>query len=652
MGLDVRNMSVYSWNGLGLNSSSTYKARISPAAPLQGTGSVVEVSRGEAAPVYAGKIFGGRVIPLIIEIGSSGTVDQLISYFDIYDAELHSLIVIDAANGNAQYSVQAVTNPQLPPVLDQGGRIMNVSLYVPNPVWTAGTASGSDWNVTGTGQTQGVTVTGAAVVYPTFRVTANSARSGGYSYGKYVLLRNNRAEMYSEEYDLTNGGMDTTGANFQDDGDDLRVFDDATGTEIPRYFSGINTASTKVWIQTQLAPWLGLVLGTAIAGAGTVTEIVFASTDANKAALQKLSYQSYKCVLIDNEAFTYSAIDQPNVKLTGCTRSQKGTSAGAHSSGATVYHVSGGYLMKWGDASATAPQWPTNSFGGTPSLPCIDLAASTNTTVVYNGDFGNLPSYRRPGSWQPMGPGGSNIGEFYASTQGTAIAQWATASVIGLQYLSNGVPYSIPMAVDVSWSLFHCAGFWRLDTATGKKFRVGANWPQPSFVQYNNIPVFTETNAPSTTSTWEALDTHGTLSWIPTYQWVSWRMAQTVQPTYSRAAAELGYVSLLLDPNYVPSRIANNVAVHNQADFRITNQTNGQWMEVHTSLAIGNTLVIDTENLNVYVVEDPSQGVEIILDDPTRVHWLELDPGSNTLVYDETGVVDVDIAIAWNEHIR
>jgi len=211
-----------------------------------------------------------------------------------------------------------------------------------------------------------------------------------------------------------------------------------------------------------------------------------------------------------------------------------------------------------------------------------------------------------------------------------------------------------PRAPDASlaWGLYHPAGFTTL-TWTGLKYRYSASWPNAKMQKSTNgtawVDVATEAT-PAAAGAWGALSAHAAVALGATYVNLRAIFYGAVAATIGNLAAlEISDLTGVLDSNFTPLVYFGAEENNNYEDFRLTNNTTGQWLEVSQQIPLNTTLTIDTDALEAYLADGTP--VRVRLDDESRTEWLPLNPalGSNTLQWDETGVNAVTNVVTWND---
>ena len=435
-------------------------------------------------------------------------------------------------------------------------------------------------------------------------------------------------------------------SKIQADGDDVRVFMD--GYETSRWLQDINTANTKVWIAIDFQPGISLTLDTAIADSGAIGTITIKKTAANDAAIKKLPPTGV--VAIENELYTYTAVNVKGRKLTGCTRAVKGTAAAAHATNTAIYWIEHEIWIYYGSQTAEAP------VSDDTRKPIIDLT-STNTSWVYTSFWDTTGL--RAGSWKPALVKTANKidpdhkSDFYT---GDALADADPATGMGgvIKAWRSGAIWKAENAT-IEWNLYSPSTFTDI-TATGEKYRSGTTWPAgikfmksiKGGVDKNWAAVWTEAT-PSAAVTWEALSTHSAVSIGTGYKYIKFVVSGSIGSTANGYAAhEVEAVTLTRASGNVPQLVFTPSEESCYfVDAVITNNTSGEWLRVTTSMQLNTALTIDCENKKAYTADNaPVNKLEF---SSVRKDWLNLSVGDNTLLFTDAGTSGASLPVYWRD---
>lgn len=425
---------------------------------------------------------------------------------------------------------------------------------------------------------------------------------------------------------------------------DVRIFDGAN--EIDRWCGSVGSA-TKIWVRPGFAPAVTLTLASAMT-TGTQTTVSVGRTPANYRALGKLPARFM--AVIDSEIFFCRTPVPQKYSFVVIARAQKGTSAATHAANATVRWLEHDLTLAYGDPLATAPDQDDSI------KPIFDLDSSTNASLVYTSlkSEDNL----REGGWttaittrrSPAVDGNSRI---YTASQ-NADADPATDLGFAVKaHYASGTWRAENFTGEIK--LHHPAGITTV-TVTGKKRRESSAWitfkMQVSLDGIVWTDVFTE-DAPSTTATYEALDTHSSVATGGNYPYVRF-LANGSVPSIANNANyfEIAGGTYAVNSSYIP-QVAFATSASNgyyvDATFSITET--GESFRLAGAAKTGDVIVVDCDAETI-TLNGHEGGIGITFNTP-RDEWLDLpsndQSGTCTLVYTETGVTDVDIDIDW-EH--
>src|SRR5581483_1217480 len=290
--------------------------------------------------------------------------EQLKQWFPVgEDYTPHQLIAQDIEDSNRQWYLSGI-----PVSVDQNDAgEFQVTIALSDPVWRVATASTTgNFAVNANPTTKNLTVIGNVPAQPVITIAPQSARTGSYSYKRYVKIYNSTTKAFPfavSTVDITFGGLDTaalvTAVKALANGDDFRVYVD--GNEIYRWFGtgtkAFNQTGTLVWCNIPHSPGqVGTLLG-ALPNNGTAVTVTFKKTAANLVVLKALAAAINQAFIIGNEIFTYSRanVDLVNYQITSCNRAQKTTSFAAHSAGDSVTWIEHDVWVLYGNSSASAP---------------------------------------------------------------------------------------------------------------------------------------------------------------------------------------------------------------------------------------------------------------------------------------------------------
>lgn len=493
--------------------------------------------------------------------------------------------------------------------------------------WRAVAPTVHNWTVTGSGQTT-VVNNGAVGVndeaYPIIRATPREYSVGLNPYRRFLAVPW-PADQPASDYptDVTNGALDTRIAAthfFSAVGNDIRVIVD--GQEVDYWLRGVNTATTSIWCNLNWQAGQAATLATAL-GAGPVSEVVVNESIAN--------WPASGMMRIGNEVLTYSGKDEAGKRFTGIGRGAKDSSAGSHLVGAAVQWLQHDIWVEYGSATLPAIA-PDDS-----RRPMFDLATSSNTSWNYLEFY--QEGAQRAGAWaftnqQWTRPYGGN--------------QNSTANPYGeLGIADDTAEQGTKQTLTGHWSLYNPCGIVSANFLSGERYYGRTDWWKGLVrSSVDGSKVTTNYTLPSgTLDAWVAWSQNVTLvsgaRYI--YLWLG-GFAKATEPV----RVEASQVTVALNSAKTPTiSILPEQLVYRMA-ATLTNETTGEAITIEFALDVGETLRIDVDRSEaVYEVDGSSQFAAVREVGGTRHRWLRLAPGPNTLRWDEAGVVEVDVVVAF-----
>jgi len=569
-------------------------------------------------------------LALVIRIaGTSATRDARRSaLFRLFDPEDETPKVLVGSNhdGTSMY-VKALCEELRVYGDQQHDTAFVVTLAIDGDVRWRATSSASDvWEITASAQTNVVANAGEDEAYPVITIEPTSARTGGYAYRCWVPVvwrSENAGAGYPFVMTLDTETLVTAG-KMQADGDDLRVLSD--GTTALRWLVDINTADTLIWTQQNFAGAPSLTLKTAIAATGDIASIEF-----NEAAGAALLPES-GILLIDDEAFVYTARDLTDVAVTGITRAAKGTSLEIHAADETVHWIQHDIYIVYGNATATSG----------PDLsayqPAFELDLSDNDTWVYE-QFGS-GNNARAGRW---------ISWNSLTLSGSSGCYTAEKRTLATPYTAIGAWREDGGAFGSGWYLDHPCGIVNAAWADGWArapdkdqfvFRLrywvrGASWWSEQLFWFGGTTPLTAD------ATWQAWSEAAAAS-----DWAAADSLALILYAYN-GDFEAGTVTVSLNSNETPIVAVNSEQGNYALGCTLTNETTGEAITVEFVMDLDSELEIDSVARTVTWLEDDSGQFQVLALSSVRRHWLRLLPGNNTLRFDDVGTGEVTVTLDW-----
>lgn len=642
-------LNIESWNSTtDINNGTDFTAWFEKGSLQAAEREPLYVDRSQIWPKLSQARYTSR--DLTFKIRCLGTIhsqrETIKRYFTPEDFTLRNLVVSDTADSSRQWYVKGLTTR----VVEETPGVMAVTLGLDEPFWRTVAESTATWSVTATGQTTDITVIGNMKAHPQLLITPTVGKAGDYAYNRWIPLYNKTSNAFNN-YPLDVGGIDTAalvaGNKMLSAGQDFRVRID--GREVDRWFADstdtrkMNTTDTAVWINATLPPKSEGTLTTAIASTDTITAITLEASIDNNALIRTLASANNKCFMIDSEAFTYTGVTVPILRIDGVTQAQKGTSVASHSAAATIRHIPYDAWLVYGSSDASAQTVDDSK------KPLIS-PDSTNTSWIYYNFYDSTSP--RSGAWQPSivkrAAGGTS--SWYSATQKTYANP---SSVMGMAisvYYTSGVLRGD--TAEIAWNMSHPAGITAVTMTTGSKYRYSTSWPATAGLWYVSPSTrlwtqFVNEATPSSAQSWTALASTDYAAFGATYNDIKLMLSGTIQAVAnSYAALEYDTITLTLDSANTPNATPNAEAGSYRTNAKITNSTTGEWITIDFNGATNKTLTVDCDAKTI-TYQDGTNARAALGFSSVRREWLDLNVGSNTLQWDETGVAGVTVGIEW-----
>lgn len=657
----------YSYNGTSLQ-SATYVADFPRAsADLQMMTSSAYVKRAGATPVYAGKDYQPKTIPL--EVLCSGafmnTFEALNTLFDTKDETPRQFIcdeTSDSTTPSKQWYVYATPEQVLG---GHDGNMATITLALDNPIWQSVTQNSQTFATTSASDSTSVTNGGNDYAYPIFEITPTSLPASDYIYNVFIQALPTSTDPWNGRFlDLT-GSSDTTfdtaalvsGGKMQSDGDDLRVYRD--GVEVDRWLNGMNTTDTHVIVVADMPALANMTLKTAIASTDTVTEVVLNYTANNKAAIKSMP-ASGRLILdssigsTDTEEFTYTAktITDKKLAFTINARSVRNTTAFSFAANANVRYLPYDFTIVYGNSSATAPTVDDTY------KPIIDLT-SRNNSFVYSAFYES--NGLRANIWNPYLRKVTNSSlarsDFYTSTNDEGDTDPATAlGLAGYTYEADGA-YKAD-TITLAWlgyfpdQIASVSGSGTQNQSAGNNltYYLEASKDNQTWSRVWQISAQASSDYSSWT-TWTKATTDATLPTSPKY--LRWKVGGTIGGTVDKSDRR-DITSLTVGLTNYPHIMIRTEASNVNLNLTIGNSTTGESFDLLMPVTVNETVYIDTDPDFPYVKYKGTLQNGAIKLSSIRAAWLKLNTGANTITYtsNNAGANDISIAVKWRDRLN
>lgn len=653
-----------SYAGTSLSSSDYSASFPREQASLQISSQPSYIKRAGAVPVYAGKDYQPHTLNLeiLMQHDYMTLFESLNTLFDTKDETPKQFICQDTEDSNKQYYVYATAQQVLG---GHEGPMAVVTLALDDPIWQSTTDESHTWTITSSTSTTDVTNNGNDDAYPTFEITPTSSPSTDFIYTVYTQVLPRSSNPWTARPLCITGATDTTwdtaalvaAGKMQADGDDIRVYQDGVATNF--WVSGINTTDTKVWVVSDMPEARFMTLKTAIGATDTVTEIELQYTKTN---LEHISNMPSRGLLIldasigstDTEEFGYSAKTITDTKLafTIFGRSARNTSAFDHAAASNVRHLPHGFRIVYGNATASAATVDDTT------KPLIDLTNSNNFSFVYS-TFSDILG-QRAGGWRAHdGARGSVFARnsaVYTSTNDAGDTDPATAMGFDVRtFQANGIWN--PDTVQVQW-VGAFPDYVATVSASGEQNQTASSIPTFALSYLvdgvegrgNLWTVSAQaTTDYGTWTTWSKASSDATLP--PSADALRWMASGTILGTselYVKEAITSITVGLLSAPHVmIRSEISSAVRVN----CRITNATTGDFFDLDIPTEVNKTIYLDCDPDFPTVTHEGQIVNGAIKLSSVRSEWLKLQPGSNSLSFDNNQSVsnNFEINITWKQ---
>lgn len=652
-----------SFNGTSLNSTDYETWFPGEVADLQAQAQVGYVKRAGASPVMAGKDFQPVSLNLSIKaLHDYQTLFESINQlFDHQDETPRQFICTDSEDADKQYYVYATTKSTMG---GHEGQMAYVNLALDDPIWQTVTQNSQAFSTTSATDSTSVVNSGNADAYPIFEISPTVAPTTDFIYSVYLQVLPQSALPWNSRPVCITGATDTTfdtaaliaAGKMQADGDDLRVV--RNGAPIDFWVSGLNTTDTKVWVTCDMPEARNMTLKTAIGATDTVTEVVLNYTAANLTAIQSMPRSGLLIIdsgfgTTDTEEFSYTGRTITDTKLafTISNRAQRNTTAVDHAANQNVRFLPYGFRIDYGSATATAPSIDNTT------KPIINLSTSSNASFVYANFYET--SALRSGIWKPViraqtDPINSRS-TYYTSTDDAGDTDPATAMGLkGLTYEAGGLwrPDSIALLWTASFP-----DYVSTISASGAQTQNTSSYPTVGmyYVTTDNQQASLWSIAAQATTdyaTWTAWSKATSDSTVPaTTSELRFRMFGSIlgsTDVYAKVSAEAVTVNMTNYPHVMIRAEKSSIA---KINCTIRNETTGESFDLVMPVETLDTVYVDTDPEFPTVTYNGQLMNGAIKISSIRSAWLKLQPGANTIGYENLQAVanDVTITIKWRD---
>jgi hypothetical protein len=649
-------MAISTWDGHSLDDSD-YEARV-PIGVGNGMSSATAnfIDLGQSDPVLSGKTLAGTYYTFQVQLLGSTDADLesqrdiLCGWFMPNDFTLRKLVGLDIDNGNKDWYLEGY--PVTPPMLVEGAmkNLYNITLALSAPYWIENDLNTDTWNITSGTDTNVITAVGNVPALPIFEITPNATKGAGYKKKTFYAIHTSGWGMTKLPVDITDGGLDTatlvTAGDMLASGDDVRV--SVNGIEADRWFGGggMNSTSTKIWVNLNFSVQPTFALETALNNSTQPATIDLSYTDT------AITIPENGTLQIENELFTYSTYTvnatTKRATFTLVERGAKGSSLASHTISTEAFWIENEIWLLYKNAAATPPLVKSATTYG----PAFDKVDSTNSDFIY-ATFGTIRNSDQPAQAKQAG----------AATQYNTYWPWSeTREYIRIGNKVLYVPDAIANPAVVSaiininklfttagFVFFHAGGISNFE-ATGEKATWSSSpaWPVSVWltdkIDLTGTSIYNITQPALTDGTVEAISVNEAILSNPPRVYFIVTGGQIPQPL---CYAQLNAVTLTIaDP---PTIMAIAISQENYTiGGTLKNNTTAETVVfegVITKTSL--TLTIDCANQEVYNADGRRVRGMLSFNGEKRDEWMTFSAGANTLAWSDAGTSDVTIVTSW-----
>lgn len=475
------------------------------------------------------------------------------------------------------------------------------------------------FNISATGQTISIVNPGETDSYPFLTIQPTVAKTADNPYRNYVTIywnANQEAGVYPVMFQIDTRVSEGFFASAT--GDDIRIT--ANGKEVPFWVSGINTATTKIWLVLGFKADKQDTLKTSIS-AGAATEI--------EATGDLSQWPKTGIIEIDNEQFTYDGINVDLARFLNVSTGAKTTTEALHTAGATIRLIQHEIVISYG-GSGMAAQTVDDT-----NKPIFDLD-STNTVWTYE-NFSDA-SNQRAGAWLPLVFENANI--YTADHGGSSTGDYDEMGIEIDEIKSR--PH------DAYWQLFNPCGIVSVNFTNGEKYAGGSfnRWVARIRSTVNGSSYSDDYSIPApTAAAWQTWSQNVTLITGAKYCLLTLGRVN-LSPDVWRV--EVDDAAVTLDSANTPTAVVGSRVGSYTLAAIITNQSTGEAIEVKQKMAVLEEIEIDTLTRTAIYKPDGSSIANNVrrLGGP-RKHQLRLVSGENIIKFEDDDTAGVLMGIKY-----
>lgn len=650
---------IMTWNSININNDVTkdgtaYRAYIPPPQMANQSNNPVLVNRSNEYPFLSTAQRNPSFITINVIIdGDLNTYRETLKKYFFSDLNKHNLVIRDRHDSDRQYYRSGI-----PITMTQEGNNINsflISIQTDFPYWELVTPSADSWDITATGDSDVITNIGNINVHPVFTITPTSTKAAGLKYRRYLPIYNVLDKSYNVPIDVVNNGLDSasliSGNKMISGGTDLRVWMD--GNYADRWIDNVASSDSdgQVWVNYAMQPRKYGTFSTAFDSDDTT--LYFGQTKSNLKFLQSIIGVKNRTLQIDSDSdngtefITYSDSDIDTIQYTiaNLSRGQKDSTAITHLANGTVRLIEHDTWLLYGDSDAT-PWSNDDSY-----KPLFDLnGLSTNAIWNYSGaSFFDENNLGRTGNWKP-GVLSTRTGLSYIFT-GSENTFINPANVLGMALIGSADFQVQNESGTLAWEFNHPAGVTKIEY-DGEKYRSGSF---PAIIglqalQPNTVWLTIQNKAqPTNAYEWEYFDHTAGVDLGGIYETLRF----VIDGLLSSVINEMALIYMQVYGIYFDTDNLAQIAMGNETsinffDFTLKNNTTGEYIKVTTPCLVNSSLTIDCDKQEAYLADGTRVNVITSTD---REEWLDLQPGTNNLQYDDVGTAGINVVISHRDRV-
>ena len=677
-------ITIKTFNGHAINDGASYEAKdINGAFTTLNSAKPTWIPQDKSDQIYSGTYtVDTRTLVIAVKIIGSDK-NALAATLRVWlKRGSYGNLVVTFSDDSTDYQLPCVVTSLVSKPSDSYDGDYVVSLQTSTTAWTAVTASTDTWSyVPDTAETKTIEVGGTDTTKLIAAITPTGNPAAGYLYQANYLLSNvaggNFGHMYPHCITVNTAALVTAGY-MQASCNDLRVY--LNGVSVPRWITGANTSTTKVWCNVALkleyalttnqawAPWSN----TPITINNSIPYLQYYATQYPSV------FPNSGNIRIDREVFTYSSyrIETGYGSCYGLwgyiftitSRAAYGTTAAAHAQTAPIYKSTNSIVLMYGNALAEDPAASDVNYDT--YKPVFDLTTSDNTKWIYTSTTG-FYDVKRPGAWKYAASGiaAANNRSYHYDYYQENIDSGSAAMGFKLSSYKSGNAWTALTNAYIAWYMIHVAGISKL-TVTGYKKRNMINWlgtlnianppalaglqKSADFVNWTNV--WTEPTSGSA-GVWQAIATSGSATVNNWYARIILAAGTAGLPKPTTDIAALGYgcennleissaTVEFVQGNLPLGVLGDTVMDHIHLVGMIKNTTNSNAVQFDFPMVKNKTFTFDSETAEA-TYEGNNAYNSIAINDNSRSTWIGLEPGHNSLTIDSGSMGDSTIALSW-----